>query len=60
MGFKKTAEELALIYRETYDFYDAEMLTVFWETQPEIVKRLLPPPLKPIGTGLVVYPLPED
>jgi len=47
VGFKKTAEELASIYRETYDFYDAEMLTVFWETKPEIVKRLLPPPLKP-------------
>jgi len=47
VGFKKTAEELASIYRETYDFYDAEMLTVFWETKPEVVKRLLPPPLKP-------------
>jgi acetoacetate decarboxylase len=47
MGFRKTNEEIALIYKETYDFYDAEMLTVFWETKPEIVKRLLPPPLKP-------------
>jgi len=32
---------------ETIDFYDAEMLMVFWETKPEIIKRLLPPPLKP-------------
>jgi len=47
MGFRKTNEEIASIYKETYDFYDAEMLTVFWETKPEIVKRLLPPPLKP-------------
>ena len=47
MGFIKTEGEIASIYKETYDFYDAEMLTVFWETKPEIVKRLLPPPLKP-------------
>jgi len=47
MAFVKTSEEIAGIYRETYDFYDAEMLTVFWETKPEIVRRLLPPPLKP-------------
>jgi acetoacetate decarboxylase len=47
MGFLKTSEEIAKIYRETFDFYDAEMLTVFWETKPEIVRRLLPPPLKP-------------
>ena len=47
MSFIKTAEEIASIYKETYDFYDAEMLTVFWETKPEIVKRLLPDPLKP-------------
>lgn len=36
----------------TADFYDAEMLSVFWETKPEIVARLLPPPLKPAD-----YPL---
>src|SRR4030067_2858622 len=47
MGFLKTSEEIAKIYRETFDFYDAELLTVFWETTPEIVRRLLPPPLKP-------------
>jgi acetoacetate decarboxylase len=47
MGFVKTSEELARIFPETIDFYDAEMLTVIWETKPEIVKRLLPPPLKP-------------
>ena len=39
MGYVKTADEIAKIYRETYDFYDAEMLTVVWETKPEIVKR---------------------
>jgi len=33
--------------RATADFYDAEMLTVFWETKPEIIAKLLPPPLEP-------------
>ena len=31
------------------DFYDAEMVFAFWLTQPDIVERLLPPPLKPAG-----------
>lgn len=47
MGFLKTFEEITKNYRETADFYDAEMLVVLWETKPDIVKRLLPPPLKP-------------
>ena len=32
MGFVKSIEEIAKTYRETGDFYDAEMLTVIWET----------------------------
>lgn len=39
--------------RETLDFYDAEMLAVYWETKPEIIEKLLPPPLKPIDTPTV-------
>jgi acetoacetate decarboxylase len=54
MGFVKTFDELVKIYRETIDFYDAEMLTVIWETKPEIVRRLLPPPLKPGKRPLAV------
>ena len=38
--------------RETADFYDAEMLVVYWETKPEIIKRLLPPPLKPTSNPI--------
>jgi acetoacetate decarboxylase len=34
-------------------FYDAEMLTVYWETKPEIIERLLPKPLKPARRPLV-------
>jgi len=50
MGFVKSFEELGRTARSKgglYEFYDAEMLTVMWETKREIVKRLLPPPLKP-------------
>jgi len=47
MGFVKTIEEVSESYLETFEFYDAEMLTVYFETKQEIVKRLLPPPLKP-------------
>lgn len=38
--------------RESADFYDAEMLTVWWETKPEIIKKLLPPPLKPLDAPI--------
>jgi acetoacetate decarboxylase len=38
---------MATVRPKTFDFYGAEMLTIFWETKPEIVARLLPPPLKP-------------
>jgi acetoacetate decarboxylase len=47
MGFVKPLEEILAGQRETADFYDAEMLLVLWETRPEIVRRLLPPPLQP-------------
>lgn len=47
MGFVKPLEEMLKYATESSDFYDAETLTVIWETRPLIVKRLLPPPLKP-------------
>jgi len=53
MGFVKSFEEILAARRDTADFYDAEMLAVFWETKPEIVARLLPPPLKPADYPLV-------
>lgn len=47
MGFLKAPEELLKLKRESFDFYNAEFLSTYWETKPEIVKKLLPPPLKP-------------
>jgi len=54
MGFVKSFEEIMANTRATVDFYDAEMLTVFWETKPEIVAKLVPPPLEPAEAPIVM------
>jgi acetoacetate decarboxylase len=54
MGFVKSLEAIVAGNRETGDFYDAEMLIVFWETRPDIVARLLPPPLKPAANPIAM------
>ncbi|MFX1256544.1 MAG: acetoacetate decarboxylase family protein [Promethearchaeota archaeon] len=46
MSFKRATGEI-FSGRDTIDFYNAEVLFAFWETKPEIIKKLLPPPLKP-------------
>jgi acetoacetate decarboxylase len=61
MGFVKTQEELLKLKRKSFNFYDAEFLSVYWETKAEIVEKILPPPLKPakhpIATAFVAnYP----
>ena len=52
MSFLRPSGEF-LSNRETADFYDAELLLVAYETKPEIVKRLLPPPLEPAEQPIV-------
>ncbi len=48
MGFVKTKEELERYYKlRMRKFWDAKMLGVVFETKPEIVQKLLPPPLEP-------------
>lgn len=47
MGFVKTQEEILKNYMDKFVFYEAEVLTIFFETEPEIVKNLLPSPLQP-------------
>ncbi len=47
MGFVKTPAQIIANTPATIDFYDAQMLSIFWETKPEIIAKLLPPPLKP-------------
>jgi acetoacetate decarboxylase len=61
MGFVKSLEEISDSLSQKGEFYDAEVLTVYFETKPEVVKRLLPPPLVPaalpIGAAFVAnYP----
>ncbi len=56
MGFVKTKTELDGYYNlGVRKFIGAEMLGILFETKPEIVSRLLPPPLTPADapTGLI-------
>lgn len=52
MGFVKTPQELSQLAQRKIVFYNAEMIFAVWLTKPEVVKRLLPPPLKPAGVPL--------
>jgi len=54
MSFKKSVREIVKGVVGSTEFYNAEMLTVFWETKPEIVKKYLPPPLKPSSRPMVI------
>jgi acetoacetate decarboxylase len=55
MGFIKTMDEITENFLGAFEFYDAEMLTILFETKIEIIKRLIPPPLEPANnpTGMV-------
>lgn len=52
-SFVKSLADIRQYGGKPTTFYDAEMLTVYWETKPEIIERLLPKPLKPAGRPLV-------
>lgn len=47
MGFVKSSEEIVSRLQKPVEFYDVERLIVAWETRADIVRELLPPPLKP-------------
>ena len=54
MGFTKSRQELDRYYAITNrQFIGARMLGVMYETRPEIVARLLPPPLEPADAPAV-------
>ncbi len=55
MSFKRSREEIAQRSEQLKNsvFTDVEMLSIFWETKPEIIDRILPPPLKPVKIPLV-------
>src|SRR5271157_405593 len=53
MSFVMSPENLQLLANFKPQFYDGENMSVFWETTPEVVAKLLPPPLKPAEMPLV-------
>ncbi|MEK3867938.1 acetoacetate decarboxylase family protein [Paenibacillus sp. FSL H7-0716] len=53
VSFVKSFADMQKYGGKPTTFYDAEMLTVYWETKPEIIERLLPKPLKPTSRPLV-------
>ncbi len=52
-AFVKSYKDLMRGGKPTADFTDAEMLNLIWETTPEAIAALLPPPLKPASRPLV-------
>lgn len=52
-SFIKNVNDIMKYGSKPTTFYDAEMLTIYWETKPELIKRILPPPLKPAKRPLV-------
>lgn len=52
MSFVKTIDDITQKQRDSVDFFGAEMLMVAWVTKPEIIQRLLPPPLQPASVPL--------
>lgn len=53
-SYTKTMEQIQSVQGHKTVFYDAQMLNIVWETKPEIIKKLLPLPLKPVvGKPLV-------
>jgi len=52
-SFIKKSSDIKKYVSNPTTFYDAQMLTTYWETKPEIIARLLPSPLKPAKRPLV-------
>ncbi|MEH6550147.1 MAG: acetoacetate decarboxylase family protein [Pseudomonadales bacterium] len=53
-GFVKSYKEIMGAVKPTAEFTNAEMLTLVWETTPEAIAQLLPPPLKPTDKPMVI------
>ncbi|MBU3183496.1 acetoacetate decarboxylase family protein [Clostridium estertheticum] len=52
-SFIKDPNDIKKYCSKPTTFYNAQMLTAYWETKPEIIARLLPAPLKPAKRPLV-------
>lgn len=47
-SFVKTMDQIKSLQGNKTIFFGAQMLNAVWETKPEIIAKLLPPPLKPV------------
>ncbi|MHA1995395.1 MAG: acetoacetate decarboxylase family protein [Candidatus Hodarchaeales archaeon] len=54
MSFIKTKKEVERIQRSEFTLFGAKLGFVYWLTNMDIVKKLLPPPLEPINEPLVL------
>jgi acetoacetate decarboxylase len=56
MSFKWSLEKMASLQKikNGIKFFDAEMLTVYYKTDPQIIKNIIPRPLKPAPEPLIV------
>jgi acetoacetate decarboxylase len=56
MSFKRDLEEIKQKKEQmmTSKFNNAEMLYLLWETKPEVVEHVLPPPLEPTDQPIVL------
>ena len=52
MSFVKSMQWVSENIAQTPEFYDAEVLTVYFETTTSVVEKLLPPPLEPASPPL--------
>lgn len=52
-SFVKNIDEIKKYSNKPTTFYNAEILSVYWETDINIIKRILPPPLKPAKKPLI-------
>ncbi len=55
MSFLKNFEEMKKreMSIQSADFFNTQILNLFWLSKPEIIKKLIPPPLKPSKIPLV-------
>ncbi len=54
MGFVKSFEEIMGLAGRRAEFFGAKMLSVVWETRPDVVARLLPAPLERVDRPLAL------
>ena len=55
VSFVKSQEEIEKIRKMEITYYDAEGLMIWTLTKEEVIKKVLPPPLKPWDEALALF-----